>query len=467
MAGPLLFHSGRIATFAEDGPALLEDGALRIDAQGVIEALGPTAEVAPPEGRAAFPGEVIDLGGNLVLPGLINAHTHLYSALARGMPALPGEPATDFRGVLEQVWWPLDRALDRESTYLSGVTGLLECVRAGVTTVIDHHASEGAVAGSLDALAEAAGDVGVRLSTCFEVTDRDGPAVAAAGLEENARFARAVREDPRPRGGAPTLAATVGLHASFTLGDATLARALELLDGEGLPGVHIHVAEDKADPLDSLGRCGARTVERLRRAELLRPGTICAHAIWIDDAELAILANAGAVVAVNPASNMNNAVGRADLTRLREAGVRIAIGSDGMTGDVLSQLSLAFLARRDQAGDPRVGWEDADALLAGNRAAAEVFFPGAALGTLRAGGPADLAILDYVPWTPLDASNLLGHMLYGELGARVRTVVCGGRVVMRDGRFPDLDLPALSARAREAARALWGRRRPPTPPQET
>lgn len=468
MARPLLLHSGRIATFAPEGPAFLADGALRVAADGTVEALGPTAEVAPPEVREGFAGEVLDLAGNLVLPGLINAHTHLYSALARGMSALPGEPAADFRGVLEQVWWPLDRALDRETTYLSAVTGLLECVRAGVTTVIDHHASQGFVEGSLDALAQAADEVGVRLSTCFEVTDRDGPEVAAAGLEENARFARAVRDDPRPRGGVATRAATLGLHASFTLEDPTLERALELLDGEGLPGVHVHVAEDRADPLDAIARCGGRTVERLRRAELLRPGTICAHAIWVDDGELKILADSGAIVAINPASNMNNGVGRADVARLRQAGVRVAVGSDGMSGDVLGQLGLAFLAQRDLARDPRVGWEEATALLAGNRAAADVFFPGAGLGTLRVGGPADLAVLDYVPWTPLDGDNLLGHLLYGELGARVRTVVCGGRVVLRDGRFPDLDLPALSARAREGARSLWRRRRPSPPrPQET
>jgi cytosine/adenosine deaminase-related metal-dependent hydrolase len=140
--------------------------------------------------------------------------------------------------------------------------------------------------------------------------------------------------------------------------------------------------------------------------------------------------------------------------------VTLAVGSDGMTGDILSQLAQAYLVRRDAARDPRVGWDDAAALLEGNRAVADVFFPGAGLGTLAVGGPADVAIFDYDPYTPLDGGNLLGHLLYGGLGARVRSVLCGGRFVMREGRFPSHDLPALCARGRDQAQALWERRRP-------
>ncbi|MGE0712518.1 MAG: amidohydrolase family protein [Planctomycetota bacterium] len=458
-----LLHNGRIATLGEAG--FLEDGALRVDAAGRVTALGPSAEVAPPALRAGFPGEVVDLGGRVVLPGQINAHMHLYSTLARGMPPLPGEAPADFRGVLERLWWPLDRALDEESVYLSALFGLLDCARAGVTTVVDHHASEGWVRGSLEAVARAARDVGLRLSTCFETTDRDGAAVSAAGLEENLAFAAAAREDPWPLGGAPSRAATLGLHASLTLDDQTLARAAQAVADHGLPGVHVHVAEDRADPADSLARSGVRTVERLHRAGLLGPGTIAAHAIWVEAHEVELLAQSGTIVVTNPSSNMNNGVGRCDVARLRAGGVRLAVGTDGMHGDVLAELAQTYLARRDAARDPRVGFDDAAALWAGNRAVAEVFFPGAGLGTLRAGGPADLVVLDYDPWTPLDGDNLLGHVLYGGLGARVRDVLCGGRWVRAAGRFPALeerlDLTELTARARQAARAMWERRRAP------
>lgn len=454
MSIPVLLRGGRVAVDLEGGP-LLQDGAVLIE-DGRVTALGPTEDVRVPPG---FQGRTIDLGGRLVLPGLINAHTHLYSTLARGMPPLSGPSPHDFRGVLERLWWPLDRALSLEDVYLSAFFGLLECVRAGVTTVVDHHASEGAIAGSLEAVARAADDVGVRLCTCFEVTDRDGPAVARAGLEENVRFARAARADPRARGGAPTLAATFGLHASFTCEDGTLRAAHDLVEREHLPGVHIHVAEDEADEEDALRRAGVRTIQRLDRFGLLGPGSVFAHCVWADDAEVARLAETRTVVVTNPSSNMNNGVGRLDLARLRESGVRVALGSDGMTGDVLHELAQAYVVRRDAARDPRVGGDDAAALLSGTREVADLFFPGGGLGRLAPGGPADLAVLDYDPWTPLDGGNLLWHLLYGGLGAKVRTVVVGGRVVLDDGAVPGHDLPALAARAREAAVGMWRRRR--------
>lgn len=448
----MLLRGGRIAVDVEGG-VVHQDGSVLIE-DGRITAIGPSAGVRAPQG---FRGKTIDLGGRLVLPGLINAHTHLYSTLARGMPPLPGPAPHDFRGVLERLWWPLDRALTLEDVYLSAFFGLLECVRAGVTTVIDHHASEGAVAGSLEAVARAAEDVGVRLCTCFEVTDRDGPAVAKAGLEENVRFARAVRQDARPRGGVPTLAAAFGLHASFTCEDGTLRAARDLVEQEQLPGVHVHVAEDKADEEDALRRAGVRTVERLHRFGLTGPGSVFGHCVWADEAELARLAETRTLVVTNPSSNLNNGVGRLDLGRLRKAGVRVALGSDGMTGDVLHELAQAYVLRRDAARDPRVGGDDAAALLSGTREVADLFF-GRGLGKLAVGGPADLAVLDYDPWTPLEGGNLLWHILYGGLGAKVRTVVVGGRAVLEDGAVPGHDLAALAARAREAAVGMWGRR---------
>lgn len=458
MSIPLLLRGGRVAVDLTGQGGFLEDGALLVGDDGRVAAVGPSADVQAPPG---FTGRTIDLGGKLVLPGLINAHTHLYSTLARGMPPLAGPAPGDFLGVLERLWWPLDRALNLEDVYLSSFFGLLECVRAGVTTVVDHHASEGAVPGSLEAVARAARDVGVRLCTCFEVTDRDGPQVARAGLDENVRFARAVRADAHPLGGAASLAATFGLHASFTCEDETLREAGALVEREGLPGVHIHVAEDRADEDDALRRAGVRTVERLHRFGLLGPGTVAGHCVWADEAELDRLAETRTLVVMNPSSNLNNGVGRLDLARLRGRGVRVALGSDGMTGDVLHELAQAFLVRRDSAGDPRVGGDDAAALLAGTVEAADTFFPGAGLGRLAAGGPADLVVLDYDPWTPLHGGNLLWHLLYGGLGAKARTVVVGGRVVLDDGRVPGHDLPALAARARAAATDMWGRRRAP------
>lgn len=456
----LLLHNARVATCTDLG--VIDDGAVFVDDAGKVAALGPSADLLASHAGA---DETLDLGGRVVLPGQINAHMHLYSTLARGMAPLPGTPASDFVGVLEQLWWPLDRALDEDSVYASALFGLLDCVRAGVTTVIDHHASEGWVRGSLDVVAQAARDVGVRICTCFEVTDRDGPEVSQAGLDENAAFGAAVARDPWLLGGVASRAATLGLHASMTLEDVTLERARALLEQGTLPGVHVHVAEDKADPADSLKRSGVRVVERLSRAGLLGPRSIAVHAIWVEDHEVELLAQSETLVVTNPSSNMNNGVGRCDTARLLAGGVRVAVGTDGMHGDVLGELAQTYLVRRDSARDPRVGFDEAAVLWANNRAVADAFFPGAQLGTLRVGGPADLSVLDYDPWTPLSSDNLLGHVLYGGLGARVRDVLCGGRWVLRDRDFPHLtgDLSERSERARATARALWERRAPRTP----
>ena len=308
----------------------------------------------------------------------MNAHTHLYSTFARGMGLLPGRQAPpDFRAILEEIWWPLDRALDEEDVYLSALVGLSECVRAGVTTTIDHHASERAIEGSLEQVARAARELGVRVATCFETTDRDGADVSRRGLEENARFARHARE-AAPLGGTPQLAAILGLHASLTLSDATLERALGTARDAGLEGFHIHVAESRFDPEDSLAKSGVRTVERLASAGILGPRTIAAHCVHVEERERALLAQTGTLVVVNPSSNRNNAVGRVDLAAHLASLVRIAAGSDGMTPDILGEVAQLFLSAKDGAPggspDPRAGWAEAAQALEGTTHVARALF---------------------------------------------------------------------------------------------
>ncbi|MBI3722690.1 amidohydrolase family protein [bacterium] len=443
------------------GSSEVRDDAGIVLETGRVALLGETAEADRwTAAHGELSPEVLDLAGRVVLPGLVNAHTHLYSTLARGMPLLPGREApADFLAILEEIWWPLDRALDAEDVYLSALLGLAECARAGVTTVVDHHASERAVEGSLDLVARAAREVGVRVATCFEVTDRDGPEVARAGIAENVRFAKAAREAEK-LGGSAHVAATFGLHASLTLSDETLERARDAARGAGLPGFHVHVAESRFDPDDSLRRSGVRTVQRLARAGVLGPASIAAHGVHVDAAERALLKETGTVVVTNPSSNRNNAVGRADLARLLESGVKLALGTDGMSADVLAETTQAFLGSKDRAESPRAGWAEAHAALAGNAGVAQLLFQEAKLGKIAQGGPADLVVLDYVPWTPLQGERFFAHVLYGNLGARTWHTIAGGRFVVRDGRLasPGVDLERAAALARERARALWDRR---------
>ena len=422
----------RGATLATLDPPAVERADLRVEGESLVER-GPALASAAGE-------EVVDLEGALVLPGFVNAHTHLYSALARGMPA-PAEPPRSFVEILERVWWRLDRALDEESVHLSGLVGAIEAARSGTTTLFDHHASPSFIGGSLAALRRAVEAVGLRSVLCYETTDRHGPAGRDAGLAENRAFLEA--------GLTPLTLGAVGAHASFTLSDDSLDRLSALVAGS-LSSLHVHAAEDRADVEDSRARCGAGVVERLRRHGLLLRRTLLVHGVHLTETELLEAQAHGAWLVHCPRSNMNNAVGHAHTPAFRRA----ALGTDGLDQDLLAEARAAFVRMRD-AGQ-RDAFEAAGAMLAGGQRLAGEFF-GLPLGRLEAGAPADLVVLDYVPPTPLHAGNLGGHLLFGLDRSHVRSTMVAGRFVLRDRRVTGVDEAAVFARARVAAAALWER----------
>ena len=271
----LLITHARLATLGDD-PRLVEDGALLVK-DGHIAALGTTVELT-----TRYPdAERWDATGQLVLPAAICAHTHFYGAFARGM-AVPGEPAANFPQILERLWWRLDKALTLEDVRYSALVCLVDAIRHGTTTLIDHHASPNAIEGSLDAIAEAVQEAGLRASLCYEVTDRDGPERAQAGIAENIRFAKSQLDPTAPVGARNSqLATSFGLHASLTLSDETLADCVAAV-GDLELGFHIHVAEDRADQEDSLLKSGKRVVHRLHDAGILGPHTIAVHCVHVD-----------------------------------------------------------------------------------------------------------------------------------------------------------------------------------------
>ncbi|MCX6041558.1 MAG: amidohydrolase family protein, partial [Caldilinea sp.] len=211
----MIIHHATVLTFDSDY-RILFDGAVRYQA-GVIDAVGESQTLL-----AEYPDdEQWDAAGKLLMPGQICAHTHFYGAFARGM-YIPGPPAKDFPEILQTLWWKLDKALDLEGVRSSAEVCLVDAIRNGTTTLVDHHASQRAIDGSLDVIADAVLQSGLRAALCYEVTDRDGPEAAQAGLRENVRFLRRVQEEQAA--GQGRLAALFGLHASLTLSDATLAR---------------------------------------------------------------------------------------------------------------------------------------------------------------------------------------------------------------------------------------------------
>ena len=429
-----------------DEPILVEDGALLIEGDR-IAALGTTAELT-----ARYPAaERWDAGGQLVLPASLCAHTHFYGAFARGM-AIPGEPPANFPQILERLWWRLDKALTLEDVRYSALVCLVDAIRHGTTTLIDHHASPNAIEGSLDAIAEAVQEARLRACLCYEVTDRDGPERAQAGIAENVRFAKSLISNPQP-----LLSASFGLHASLTLSDETLADCVAAND-EGL-GFHIHVAEDIADQEDSLRKSGQRVVHRLHDASILGPRTIAVHCIHVDESEIELLAETGTWVTHQPRSNMNNGVGVAPVEAMLRAGVKLGLGNDGFSNQMLAEMKAAYLVHKLDQRDPRAMGGDLVMRLAyaNNGQLARVFWPDLTLGELGEGAAADLVFVDYYPTTPLTAGNLPWHLLFGVEASAITATVCAGRVLMRDRQLLTLDEEAITARSRELAAQVWER----------
>jgi putative selenium metabolism protein SsnA len=383
--------------------------------------------------------------GGLIMPSLTNAHTHLYGLFARGF-AFPGPAPRTFRQILEQVWWKLDRALTREAVHLSALYGLAEHLRCGVTALCDHHASPAFIPGSLDEIARAAETLGIRACLAYEVTDRNGPEGAANGIAENIRFIRSGR-----------LPARFGLHASFTLSDATLAACTKAADelGPDFPGFHIHLAEGPEDPTDALNRYRCRTAQRLARAGILRPGTFVGHGVHLDGEEVSLLAETGVVLTHQPQSNMGNAVGFPRVLAMRERGVRTALGTDGYTADMLETVRAAATLHSHSTGAPSAGLAEFAAMLLHENPAilSEVF--GVTLGRLEPGAAADLLVADYYPPTPLTQENFPFHLLFGLRSAHIATVVAAGKVVLDGHRTLGIDEADLAREAQRVAAEVW------------
>ena len=292
----------------------------------------------------AAPAGVVrrDCSGTLILPGNVCAHHHVYSALSRGMPYHLPPPGT-FTEILQRVWWRLDRALDERAIRASALRAGLDALRAGTTTVVDHHASPNAIDGSLDIIAEALARLGMRSVLCYEVTDRDGRARAAAGIAENRRFLTAAGGLAR---------GMVGAHASFTLSDDTLA---ELADAArvGETGVHIHVAEDGADQTDARSRCGHGVLERLERAGVVTDRALLAHCVHVDAPEAQLISDAAATVVCCPRSNMNNAVGHSPFNHVDG---RVALGTDGIGGDMFAESQTGYFRAKEADVGTSGGW---------------------------------------------------------------------------------------------------------------
>lgn len=445
MPSTLLITHGQVFTLGQRNE-LIADGAIYIEGD-TIAAVGSTDSLT-----ARYPAaERLDASGKLVLPGSICGHTHFYGAFARGM-AIPGAPATNFVEILERLWWKLDRALLWDDIKYSALICLADAIRHGCTTLIDHHASPNVIDGSLDIIADAVKNAGLRASLCYEVTDRNGMAGAAAGIAENVRFIKRCQNEADPQ-----LAASFGLHAALTLSDKTLEASANASQGLRT-GFHIHVAEDKADEDESLRKYNLRVVERLRKFEILGPKSIAVHCVHLDEYEKDILHETGTWVTHQPRSNMNNAVGLPDVAGMLRRGIKVALGNDGFSNNMFEEMKAAYLAHKHNQRNPQAMPGDAVWRMAydHNAALSRIFFP-KPLAELRPGAFADIIFLDYAPPTPLTTGNLPWHVLFGVDGAHVTHTIASGKVLMKNRQLTTLDEAAIMAKARELAVGVWKR----------
>lgn len=433
-----------------NGHLITRDGALPEIVNGavatngaLIAAVGETAAL-----RARFPdAEFIDARGGVIMPGFINAHSHIYSALARGL-SVNGYAPTDFLSVLEGMWWTLDRRLTLEGTRASADATYIDCIKQGVTTLFDHHASYAEIPDSLFAISESARSLGVRTCLCYEVSDRDGAEKCAEAIKENSDFIDYAKEH-----GGDMQKAMFGLHAAFTLSDETLERCAEVNNGRA--GFHIHVCEGMNDVYDSLRNHGARTVNRLLQHGILGSKTILGHCIHITAGEMDIIKETDTMVVNNPESNMGNAVGCSPVLRMFEKGLLVGLGTDAYTNDMLESVKAALAIQRHNACLPGVGWNEATSMLFKNNPAIGARFFEAPLGVLREGAAADVIVMDYRPYTPFSAANIDGHMLFGMTGRQCETTMINGKLLMRDRELIGIDEEKINADCREAAGKLW------------
>ena len=438
-----ILTNGRLITRDPNGRGYYEKGAVVYEGSKIVE-VGEAVALT-----AKYPqAEKIDAKGGVIMPAFINAHTHIYSALARGLSIVGNNP-TNFFEVLDGTWWAIDRHLTLEGTRASADALYIDCIKQGVTTIFDHHASYCQIPGSLFQIAESAKKFGIRSCLCYEVSDRDGEEKSLEAIRENADWISWCKEHNDPM-----LAAMFGGHALFTISDKTFDRMVEANNGR--TGYHIHVSEGMNDVYDSLQNYGRRPVQRLQDHGILGEKTILGHCIHVNTAEMEIIKETGTMVVNNPESNMGNAIGICPVLQLYKRGILLGMGTDAYTNDMLESIKVALCSQRSQNCLPNVGWcEVTDMLFKNNAKIGAKYFPDE-LGMLKAGAAADIIVMDYKPFTPFSDENIDGHMIFGMTGRQCQTTIAAGKLLMKDRELVGIDEAAENAHILEASKKLWG-----------
>lgn len=437
----LVVGNGKLVTRDPNLP-FIENGAVAMDGTKIVK-VGTTNEIKEQYKEA----EYIDAKGGVIMPAFINTHEHIYSAMARGF-SINGYNPKGFLDILDGQWWTIDRKLTLAQTKYSAMDTMISCIKNGVTTIFDHHASFGSIKGSLFEIADAAKELGVRSCLCYEVSDRDGMDKARESVLENAEFIRYALKDD-----SDMLAGMMGMHAQFTISDETMAFAAANKPDE--VGYHIHVAEGIEDLHHCLKYYKKRIVDRLMDCNILGEKTLLGHCIYINPHEMDLIKDTNTMVVHNPESNMGNACGCPPTMELVKRGILTGLGTDGYTHDMIESYKVANVLHKHHLCDPNAAWGEVPKMLFENNAIIANRYFNAPLGVLKEGAAADVIVVDYVSPTHLDENNINGHILFGMTGKDVVTTIGNGKVLMKDREVKVADVEEVYAKVREESAKLW------------
>jgi putative selenium metabolism protein SsnA len=440
----LIFGNGIVLTFDRDS-TILEDGGVVVKGEEIVE-LGKTEKMKEKYPEAVFK----DVEGKVIMPGMINTHMHLYSTFARGMNLKTDRPPQNFVEILKKLWWRLDRTMNNKDIYYSAIFALLDGIKNGTTTIFDHHASYSQIDGSLDIIAKAVKEIGIRANLSYEISDRHGPEKAEKALRENERFIKKIDGRDSYLGG------TIGLHASFTLGEVILGKVSSLSEELQVP-VHIHTAEGWADVADSQKKGFAGVVERLNMYDLWKNDSLAIHGVHLQEGELDVLKEKQVNLIHNPESNMGNAVGAAPVKEAMEEQLCVGLGTDGYTTDMFESINVANLLQSHDQVHPSAGGEETYQMaFVNNKKIAQNYF-GKQLGVLKPGAAADIIVVNYQSPTPIKGNNVFAHILMGFNGGLVDSTMVGGKILMENQEVQVLDDEKIYWKCREQARDFWQR----------
>jgi putative selenium metabolism protein SsnA len=430
------------ATLVNFHPSSVQEGVDIVIDNNIITAVGKGIA------KGLKADKIIDLNGKLLSPGIVCSHNHFYSMLSRGIMANI-KPSPDFISVLKNLWWRLDLALDEESLYYSGLTGALDAIKCGTTSVIDHNASPSFIKGSLDLLRKSFEQVGLRGILAYEITDRNGEIGMMEGVDESVEFVNIVNEDKKNNPDQHLVEAAFGGHAPFTLSNHTLKLISEKLKGTN-KGIHFHVAEDQYDVSYSHHYFGKDIIQRLEDFNLLNDKAILVHGVYLNDNDINILNSHDAFLVHNTRSNMNNSVGYMNkLNQIKNP----ALGTDGIGSNMFDESKFAFFKNSDAKG--KISMDDVFKMLDNGNVILNRYF-GQKFGRIEKGFTADLVIYDYNAPTPLVNENLQGHFIFGFESHDVETVIINGKLVYENHAFP-FETEEIYAKSKLAAKKLWSK----------